>query len=475
MTDQKTNNRFNSFLLGIFVLLIDYLGVIAAEQSAYLFRNWYLHSTTMHISWLNFWVIFPIPYLIFNNMEQLYSRRRPFYKEVERIFYACFYGALTVIFLLYVTHLADTVSRLFMGFMGIFAFIYLTVLRYALKKFLVRYQLLQIPILIIGAGKTAELLVEYIRNDAGMGYKIVGLLEDREVRPGILTKYPVLGTFADVEKVVAETGVQHVFISAPGMKGEKLGWLIFIVQQLVEHVMVIPNISGAPLGNVTADSTFFSRLLILESKNCLADKTNMALKRVFDFVLTLIGTVLILPFLLLIALKIKSDSPGPVLYDGRRLGKDGKLFKCYKFRSMYVNGDEILADYFTKHPEKREEWETYHKLEDDPRVTKFGAFMRRTSLDELPQIFNVLLGEMSLVGPRPYLPNEFDDMGSLARTVLIARPGITGYWQVSGRSDVSFEERVRMDLWYICNWNLWLDMVMLFKTVKVVLWHKGAY
>ena len=120
-------------------------------------------------------------------------------------------------------------------------------------------------------------------------------------------------------------------------------------------------------------------------------------------------------------------------------------------------------------------WKKFHKLENDPRVTPFGAFMRRTSLDELPQIFNVLLGHMSLVGPRPYLPSEKEEMGEFASTVLMAKPGITGYWQTSGRSNVSFADRVRMDCWYICNWNLWLDVVMLFKTIAVVLKKKGAY
>ena len=214
---------------------------------------------------------------------------------------------------------------------------------------------------------------------------------------------------------------------------------------------------------------------MLRLKNHLANRWNIVLKTVFDYVLTIAGMLLILPILALIALKIKLDSPGPIIYDGVRLGKNGKLFKCYKFRSMYINGNEILDKYFQEHPEMYAEWKTYHKLENDPRVTKFGAFMRRTSLDELPQIFNVLFGDMSLVGPRPYLPEEKDEMGEFAKTVLMAKPGITGFWQTSGRSDVSFDERVKMDCWYVCNWNLWMDVVMLFKTFAVVAMRKGAY
>ena len=141
---------------------------------------------------------------------------------------------------------------------------------------------------------------------------------------------------------------------------------------------------------------------------------------------------------------------------------------------MYINGDEILAEYFIKYPEKRMEWEVFHKLEDDPRVTPFGKLMRRTSLDELPQLFNVIKGDMSLVGPRPYLKQEMEEMGDAVNTIMLAKPGITGYWQVNGRSDVTFENRLIMDCWYIGNWSFWLDLVLLGKTIGIVLDKKGA-
>ena len=198
-------------------------------------------------------------------------------------------------------------------------------------------------------------------------------------------------------------------------------------------------------------------------------------KTAFDYILTLVGAVFISPLLVYIAYRIKKEDPGPVFFAHTRIGKDGKPFPCYKFRSMVVNSQEMLQKYLAENPAAREEWERDFKLKDDPRVTPIGKFLRSTSLDELPQIFNVLLGHMSLVGPRPYLPSEKEEMGEFASTVLMAKPGITGYWQTSGRSNVSFDDRVRMDCWYICNWNLWLDVVMLFKTVKVVLMRKGAY
>lgn len=198
-------------------------------------------------------------------------------------------------------------------------------------------------------------------------------------------------------------------------------------------------------------------------------------KTVFDYTLTAVGTVCISPLLVYVAYRIRKDSDGDVIYPGKRMGKGGRLFKCYKFRSMYTNGEEIIQRYYEEHPEKKREYEIYHKLDDDPRVTPFGNFIRRTSIDELPQIFNVLLGDMSLVGPRPYLPEELVDMGEAAVTILKVKPGITGYWQVNGRSNVDFESRLLMDLWYVKNRTFLMDAKLLWQTVGVVLMKKGAY
>jgi Undecaprenyl-phosphate galactose phosphotransferase WbaP len=183
-----------------------------------------------------------------------------------------------------------------------------------------------------------------------------------------------------------------------------------------------------------------------------------------------------LPLILFLALLIKLDSPGPVFFVQKRLGKDRSVFPCIKFRTMYVNGDEMLKEYFAKHPEREKEYREYRKLkEGDPRITKVGAFLRKTSLDELPQIFNVLKGDMSLIGPRPYMVEEWEQIKDFAPTILLARPGITGLWQVSGRSNLQFEDRIRLDSWYVLNWSLWLDFIILLKTVKVVLKMEGAY
>lgn len=169
------------------------------------------------------------------------------------------------------------------------------------------------------------------------------------------------------------------------------------------------------------------------------------------------------------------DSEGPVFFNSERIGRNGKLFKCYKLRSMYVNADEIFEKYLSQNLQAKEEWKKYQKLkENDPRLTRVGKFIRKYSLDELPQIFNVLKGEMSLVGPRPYLPREKALMKNWYNDIISVLPGMTGYWQVNGRSNVNFTGRMEMDNWYIKNWSIWIDIVLLIKTVKVVLKGKGA-
>ena len=207
-----------------------------------------------------------------------------------------------------------------------------------------------------------------------------------------------------------------------------------------------------------------------------ARRRNRLFKRVFDLVLTISGGVIILPVILILMIIVRLDSKGDIFFNAERIGRNGQPFKCYKFRSMYVNSDEILSQYLDEHYESKVEWETYAKLRGyDPRVTKAGAWMRKTSLDELPQLWNVIKGDMSLVGPRPYLPRERGDIGENLDTICLTTPGITGYWQTCGRSNTTFSERVAMDVWYVRNWSIWIDLMYLAKTFTTVFAGRGAY
>lgn len=195
-----------------------------------------------------------------------------------------------------------------------------------------------------------------------------------------------------------------------------------------------------------------------------------------DYILSLLGIIILSPLLIFLWICIYVNDPGPVIFKHMRVGKEGIEFPCYKFRTMVVNSEEVLAKILDSDPEALEEWETTFKLKHDPRVTKLGQFMRKTSLDELPQLLNVLKGEMSLVGPRPVIKEEIANyyVGH-EQDYYSVRPGITGLWQVSGRNELSYEERVNLDSWYVQNWSLGLDAKILIKTIAVVIGRRGAY
>ena len=201
-----------------------------------------------------------------------------------------------------------------------------------------------------------------------------------------------------------------------------------------------------------------------------------AVKRVIDIIAGLVGTILLIPITIgiYIARKILKEDDGPIFYDQLRIGKNGKIFKMYKYRSMVIGADDKLKEYLAKNEEAREEYSKYKKLKKDPRITKLGNFLRKTSLDEFPQFINVLKGNMSLVGPRPYLQREKDDMGEYYKYIIQCKPGITGYWQTTGRSGVIFQDRLKMDYDYYQNRNLKIDLKLLGKTILNVVKKEGA-
>jgi undecaprenyl-phosphate galactose phosphotransferase len=213
---------------------------------------------------------------------------------------------------------------------------------------------------------------------------------------------------------------------------------------------------------------------LLRMRNNLRRWPARLTKRLFDTLAALMLLVLLSPGFLLVAWAIRRDG-GPALFAHPRIGKKGRVFNCYKFRTMVVDAEKQLEQLLQRQPELRKQWQVEHKLRSDPRVSPLGRFLRRTSLDELPQLINVIRGEMSLVGPRPVVRSELPRYGDQVGYYLMVRPGMTGLWQVSGRNDVDYDTRVYLDSWYVKNWSLWHDLVILFKTISVVLTRQGAY
>lgn len=211
------------------------------------------------------------------------------------------------------------------------------------------------------------------------------------------------------------------------------------------------------------------------STHNLTFKTNLVIKRIIDIFLIVLFSPILIPVFIILMLLTKLTSRGPIFYGHKRVGKNGKEFKCWKFRSMCIDADKKLEEILANNPEMRAEWEKDRKFQNDPRVTKFGKFLRKTSLDELPQLLNILVGQMSFVGPRPVTAPELERYGEYKDYVLSVTPGLSGMWQTSGRSDTEYEERIALDSYYIQNWSIWLDIWILIKTVYVVLKGRGAY
>ena len=468
-------NRISRYLLPPLLVVVDYLAILLAEEEGFLFQMLLGGEIDDYgLSYVLLWI--PLLFQLFLGSNRSYTRMRPMIMGVRKIFYAVLYGTMTCIILLYFAKLSLVVSRSYMVMAPILIFINIVAFRIVIRRFLWRHNLMTVPVLIIGAGKTAKRLIHCFEQDSGFRYKIIGFLDDHPIVPELLEKYPLLGTLVDAERVIKETGVQTVVIAIPGIDKTKLSKLIESIQLYVRNIKYIPDLIETPMASITVDNLFNERMLMLGLNNNLAIRRNRVYKRIFDFFWTLLGTLALSPIMIGLAICIKLDSKGPVFFNALRIGKDGKTFKCYKFRSMHVDSDKILKKYLSQKPDKQKEWDTYAKLRGyDPRVTRAGVWMRKYSLDELPQLFNVLQGDMSLVGPRPYLPREKENIGANLGIIEQTTPGITGYWQVNGRNDTTFQERVEMDVWYVRNWSIWIDLMYLVKTFTQVFTGKGAY
>ncbi|HEB5107362.1 TPA: undecaprenyl-phosphate galactose phosphotransferase WbaP, partial [Klebsiella pneumoniae] len=245
-------------------------------------------------------------------------------------------------------------------------------------------------------------------------------------------------------------------------------WLRNFMIKGYRYVSVIPTLRGMPLDSTDMSFIFSHEVMIFRVQQNLAKWSSRLLKRFFDIVGSVSIIFILSPLLLYICKKVKQDG-GPAIYGHERIGKGGKPFKCLKFRSMVIDSKQVLDNLLKEDEEAKKEWEATFKLKNDPRITKIGKFLRRTSLDELPQLFNVLKGDMSLVGPRPIITAELERYNEEVDYYLLSKPGMTGLWQVSGRSDVDYETRVYLDAWYVKNWSMWNDVAILFKTIGVVL------
>ena len=283
------------------------------------------------------------------------------------------------------------------------------------------------PAVIVGAGQNGKNLVRTLKEEWGLGLRPVACFDYHLSAAGRVHEEVLHGgSLTLMLKRARKQGVDTAILAMPDVRREHLRRFVDIAHHCLPHVIVIPNLGG--MTNSALTTRGLGSVFGIEIKQNLLNSWNLRVKRVLDLAGAITGGILVLPFLLIISLLIKISSPGPVLYRAKRLGKDQKLFSCLKFRTMVPDAEAKLQRILAENPRMREEYLTYHKLRDDPRVTSMGRFLRKTSLDELPQLWNVLRGEMSLVGPRPYLPRESEEIGTSQDEVLRVPPGMTGPW-----------------------------------------------
>jgi len=350
------------------------------------------------------------------------------------------------------------------------------VARMITKRVLNSLGLWQRDAIIIGTGPNAREAFKAVKSDKHVGLRVVNFISTEEGdKPGDeIDGVPII--IADEQWLRSYGNKRTQFIvSVEALQGEiRNTWLRLFMIHGYRYVSVIPTLRGMPLDNTDMSFIFSHEVMIFRVHQNLAKWSSRAAKRVFDIVVSSLAILMLSPLLFYIVSKVKKDG-GPAIYGHERIGQGGKSFKCLKFRSMVTNSKEVLENLLATDPEARAEWDETFKLKNDPRVTRIGAFLRKTSLDELPQLFNVLRGDMSLVGPRPIITAELERYSDEVDYYLLSKPGMTGLWQVSGRSDVDYKTRVYLDAWYVKNWSMWNDITILFITINVVLNRDGAY
>ena len=418
---------------------------------------------------------FLLPWTLAFTEAGLYTRRTLFWGEARQTLRACTGAALFAVFLSFAARAAGELSRLAIAGTWAATVLAVPIVRHGAKRLMAAVGLWHKRILIVGAGETGAQVYERIQTHPALGYEPVAFVDDDPAKlGGQLAGLPVRGPLAAIPDLVHALAVRDIVIALPRLPREQLLHVISACEGHVESIRLVPDMFG--LATVGVETEDLDGMLLLHMRWNLAKPWNLAVKRGFDLVVAGLTTLLLAPLLAVAALAIKLDSPGPMLYRQRRLGRGWQPFRCFKFRTMYRDNEQRLRDYLAVNPAARAEWEHFAKLKSyDPRLTRVGRALRRFSLDELPQLLNVFKGEMSLVGPRPYLPRETERMGDFAETILKAPPGMTGLWQVSGRNELTFDQRLRLDEYYVRNWSLWLDIIVLVKTLGAVLRRRGAY
>lgn len=395
-------------------------------------------------------------------------------EELRRTVIGTTLASLIAVALTFLTKTGPDFSRpIVVGGWAISLFL-LPAARYLVRLLMIRLGLWGPPAVILGAAKTARLAVGGLLEQRPPALRPVAVFDDDPSKRGeLIDQIPVVGPLAAASAWAKTRGIRTAIVAMPGVPGERLIPMIERYADSFQRILVIPDLFG--LSAAEADVRDLQGSLALEIRKNLLYRRNRIAKRIIDLCLLLAAAVLVLPVVALVGLAILAESGRPIFFGHQRVGRHGRPFTAWKFRTMVQEADRVLRVALAGDPALDREWESAQKLKRDPRLTRVGGILRRLSLDELPQLWNVLRGEMSLVGPRPIVAEEVPRYGERISQYYQVLPGLTGLWQVSGRSDLRYEDRVWLDMHYVRNWSVWLDLVILVRTVWVVIAGVGAY
>jgi len=407
--------------------------------------------------------------------EKLYTKRFSYWDETRLLLKSATMGFGLILSAGYLARESFSFSRLILGLMGLVSFAALPFTRFLTKRILVSLHLWEKRVLIIGSKNGTEAVIEAIRRNRSLGFRIVGCLTDNPADIGRTTAgVPILGHYDEIENWKSRIPFEDIIVTFPDIPRDRLIELLRRWDGISETIRFIPRTGDLITAGVEMEN--IGRVLSLAIRKNLHKPWNLLIKGGGELALAALSFILLLPLMALIAAGIKLDSPGPVFFSQERYGRRRKVIKIVKFRTMRVDAESVLSDLLARDTRAREEWTRYKKIKwGDPRITRFGRLLRRFSLDELPQLMNVLKGDMSIVGPRPYLREEIELIRPFPGVLFEVKPGITGLWQTSGRSELPFQERLKLDEWYVRNWSIWLDLMILAKTALVAASGKGAF
>ena len=411
----------------------------------------------------------------------------PATEEVKKFCGATFFSFVAISLTIFIPHGDDLISvyiikgsndfAICIAFM--IAFIFATFLLPSFREFtkrcISRKRWWGVPAVIYCTDKSAEFIVARLLKNPYLGYKPAIIIDSAlpQPKPGQPVEtdlfYNDIPIFPECPQILEE--IKNFNIKTAIMSDFRGDYSV--VMSSYRYTITVAKRQNS----FTSDQRIkdIAGIIGFSSTHNLTFKSNLFIKRLIDILLIVLFSPLLIPIFLILMFLTKVTSKGPIFYGHRRVGKNGVEFKCWKFRSMCIDADKKLDEILKNNPQMRIEWEKERKFQNDPRVTKFGKFLRKTSLDELPQLINILIGQMSFVGPRPVTESELEKYGAYKDYILSVTPGLSGMWQTSGRSDTEYEERIALDTSYIQNWSIWLDIWILIKTVYVVLKGRGAY